>query len=294
MTQTYNQTTNLSQHRPVKSDILQPSSLNNLANRSVKAMEIESPAIISRAPLLSSKAARSNHSMHPSIANFLGTPTNLPNIIKNQEMAMRQRTFNIFFKNNARLDGTDTKMKSDHQAIGRNSSVQQIQHLVNVAKQRDQCSKKNSGVMFVNELWDDRSYKKIIESSGIQSYKDNLEKLSHAPFPDRKELFLQFFEKNHKQVQPTKTNTNDSPCSQDSSCRNKALPISESKPEKSLERGLSSYRSHRMQTDPNDVSPSANMNLNNLNFMEIATRCMNDLESNRQAKSITPFKQVRS
>lgn len=132
---------------------------------------------------------------------------NLPTVIMTKEMSHRKQTFNVFFKRNLYQD-IDSEVKKDFHVIDRNSSLGQIQNLRNIAKKR--CQKKhNSGVMFINELWDKRHYRALMKKSGIQSHKDQLQKIALAPLQDRHQLFMDFFDKN--QAVESKDNKNDYP-----------------------------------------------------------------------------------
>ena len=118
-------------------------------------------------------------------------PFHLPTLIKTREMAARQQTFNIFF-NKHNFESESSKPKWDFHVVKREASLEQINQLSKVARKRSY-NKPKSGVMYINELWDDRHYKKTIKTSGIQSYKDQLGKISRAPLQERKNIFTENF-----------------------------------------------------------------------------------------------------
>lgn len=246
--------------------------VNNPIIPSLKITHADTPGIVLKSSSTSCKNANPIPSLNSRVADFHSTPANLPNIIRNQEMALRQRTFNTFLKSRSKIDDLETRPKPDYQAIGRNSSVKQVQNLANVAKQRDLSWKKNFGVMYVNELWDDRSYKTILKKSGIQAYKESIEKQSRAPFPDRRDLFMRFFEEKHNQGSLKVLGSNNGVSPQEDTGDQHILLTQESMPEKSFEMGLSSYRMQRMLTDPNDLSPSIDKYSNYLNFSDVAEK----------------------
>ena len=113
----------------------------------------------------------------------------LPSVTKSREIVARQNTFDIFV-NRRTLKDPDASNHWDYHSIKKNASLEQIQHLSNVAKRRS-LHKPRTGVMYINELWDDRHYRKMLRKSGIQEYKEEMEKLNRISLLERKRLLME-------------------------------------------------------------------------------------------------------
>lgn len=101
--------------------------------------------------------------------------TNIATIIKDTELQERRNTCNTFLKNKELLEYTqNSKMKNSALfEIKRNFTLDQLsklQSLTNINWNKKPLCKK--GVMLINELWSDRHYKAVVNSSDLKPKAD--------------------------------------------------------------------------------------------------------------------------
>lgn len=100
----------------------------------------------------------------------------LPNITKeksnnsNSHKTFDRRTYNIFLKSENDLHNFESKPRS-HTNFDKHTSIQEIKNLALTHKSRQ---KPNTGVMYINELWNTKNCKELIKRTGALEQKKRM------------------------------------------------------------------------------------------------------------------------
>ena len=103
-------------------------------------------------------------SENQNFSNFL----NIKTVFKDSELSERKKTFNTFLKTDTpQLENSDSPKKSFFIELRKNTNINNYLLMKNM-HQKSFMPVKRKGLMFTNELWADKTYRKIVNDSDLK------------------------------------------------------------------------------------------------------------------------------
>lgn len=125
-------------------------------------------------------------------------PEGLPIIIREKDLANRQRTMKHFLAlNDFSTIPEQFKKKESHPEIQKHASIQFITNIANIASS-NYAHKKNQGVMLVNELWGRKYHKSILHASGLRKDQHRIKQKSLKIASERVKAVEKYYEAKHR------------------------------------------------------------------------------------------------
>ena len=131
---------------------------------------------------------------------FLGCdPSNLPMVVQNSSFTEQKRTFEVFTNSNSDERLAQLQLNLHHEALNKDSSLRQINHL-NADATRKFKRKRKPGSMFVTELWSGRHLRNVQKISGLATRKEKLMNSRRASLEKCVDDFQKAFDMTHTDI----------------------------------------------------------------------------------------------